>query len=60
MCVKLNRMKVNSTENKEWFEDWFDSPYYHILYKNRDENEAKNFISNLIDFLKPSKNSYFY
>lgn len=28
----------------DWFESWFDSPYYHILYANRDENEAKEFI----------------
>lgn len=32
---------------KEWFRDWFNSPYYHILYKNHDHREAKNFINNL-------------
>ncbi|NQX98132.1 MAG: hypothetical protein HRT73_09675, partial [Flavobacteriales bacterium] len=48
-------MKKNS-ENSEWFEDWFDSPYYHILYKNRDDKEAKDFISNLINYLKPGTN----
>ncbi|MES2798917.1 MAG: class I SAM-dependent methyltransferase [Bacteroidota bacterium] len=31
----------------EWFADWFDSPYYHTLYKSRDENEAQIFIENL-------------
>ena len=31
-----------------WFTNWFDSKYYHILYKNRDINEAKFFIENLI------------
>lgn len=31
----------------EWFESWFDSPYYHILYKNRDEKEAELFIDSL-------------
>ncbi len=36
---------------KEWFNEWFDSPYYHILYKNRDDVEAKSFIDNLIDHL---------
>ncbi len=30
---------------KKWFEEWFDSPYYHILYKNRDTNEAIKFIN---------------
>ncbi|MCB9050291.1 MAG: methyltransferase domain-containing protein [Lewinellaceae bacterium] len=37
----------------EWFENWFDSPYYHILYKNRDESEAEGFIDNLLDTLSP-------
>ena len=36
---------------KDWFASWFDSPYYHILYKNRDLNEAKYFLDNLIQFL---------
>jgi SAM-dependent methyltransferase len=43
--------------NKEWFTSWFNSPYYHTLYKNRDFIEAENFISNLFNFLKPSANS---
>ncbi len=34
-------------KEQEWFETWFNSPYYHILYKNRDENEAEFFINNL-------------
>lgn len=33
----------------EWFENWFDSPYYHLLYSHRDENEAELFIRNLIN-----------
>ncbi len=33
----------------EWFESWFDSPYYHQLYQHRDEKEAKMFINNLIE-----------
>ena len=28
--------------------NWFNSSYYHILYKNRDYNEAEHFINNLI------------
>ena len=37
--------------NKEWFASWFDSPYYHILYQDRDEAEAHVFIKNLHDVL---------
>ncbi|UOE41950.1 class I SAM-dependent methyltransferase [Chryseobacterium suipulveris] len=35
-----------------WFETWFDTPYYHILYKNRDFAEAENFISLLVKDLE--------
>lgn len=37
---------------KEWFSSWFDTPYYHILYKNRDYSEASLFIDNITEFLK--------
>ena len=47
---------MNNTKTP-WFENWFDSPYYHILYKDRDYKEAEIFISNLINFLKPPKES---
>ena len=35
-----------------WFESWFDSPYYHILYQHRDESEARFFLDNLLNDLK--------
>lgn len=35
-----------------WFEDWFNTPYYHILYKDRDFKEAENFITNLTQELQ--------
>ena len=37
---------------KIWYKDWFNSPYYHILYKNRDEKEAGFFIDQLIQYLQ--------
>lgn len=37
----------------QWFENWFDSPFYHQLYFDRDEYEASTFISNLLLFLNP-------
>jgi SAM-dependent methyltransferase len=48
----------NSDENSCWFESWFDSPYYHLLYGNRDEVEAERFIDVLSDFLKPEKGAF--
>ena len=41
----------------KWFEKWFNSPYYHLLYQNRNDDEAKKFIKNLITFLQPPINS---
>jgi SAM-dependent methyltransferase len=35
----------------KWYESWFDSPYYHILYNNRNHKEAAHFINKLCDFL---------
>ncbi|TND00865.1 MAG: type 11 methyltransferase [Bacteroidetes bacterium] len=35
------------TKNCDWFSDWFDSPYYHLLYSERDETEAEKFIRTL-------------
>jgi 2-polyprenyl-3-methyl-5-hydroxy-6-metoxy-1,4-benzoquinol methylase len=31
----------------EWFETWFDSPYYHVLYASRTTEEAAFFLNNL-------------
>lgn len=37
---------------KEWFAEWFDSPYYHLLYKSRDETEARSALDNLLSALQ--------
>lgn len=34
-----------------WFESWFDSKYYSLLYKQRDKQEARFFIDNLVKLL---------
>ncbi len=38
--------------NKDWFVDWFNTPYYHTLYQHRDELEACRFIDNLCAHLE--------
>ena len=46
------------TNNKsEWYLDWFNSPFYHLLYKERDSSEATYFMNNLINKLQIDKNS---
>ena len=43
--------------NTDWFQEWFDSPYYSILYKDRNFSEAEKFLKNFILFLKPLPHS---
>ncbi len=38
-----------------WFKNWFNTPYYHILYKDRDFVEAEEFISLLVKHLELKK-----
>ena len=48
---------MSEDKHTEWFESWFDSPYYHVLYKNRDFSEAELFIDKLIQLIEPAKAS---
>lgn len=41
-----------------WFESWFDTPYYHLLYKNRDDDEARKFVQELVQKLDIRKDAY--
>jgi len=38
-------------QDTEWFESWFDTAYYHTLYKDRDDTEAQAFMDTLTDYL---------
>ncbi len=42
---------------KQWFEVWFDSPYYEKLYSQRNETEAREFIDALLGFLNPKSDA---
>jgi 2-polyprenyl-3-methyl-5-hydroxy-6-metoxy-1,4-benzoquinol methylase len=44
-------------EHSDWFENWFSSPYYKILYQNRDKLEAQAFVEKLINYLQPLPHS---
>ncbi len=43
---------------KEWFASWFDTKFYHLLYRDRDDKEARKFIVNLLNHLKLPVNSH--
>lgn len=36
---------------QDWFATWFNSPYYHTLYKDRDLQEAEAFVDALVSYL---------
>lgn len=36
---------------KEWFAEWFDSPYYHVLYKKHDDQDAQKALDILLSAL---------
>ncbi len=48
-----------SCSSASWYQKWFNTPYYHLLYSKRDFSEAEAFISNLIKELKPKEDSHF-
>ncbi len=49
---------LNQGEQKStWYSSWFDTPYYHILYKERNDDEAQFFMDNLTHYLNLPENA---
>lgn len=48
---------MENSRSKEWFQVWFDSPYYPLLYNHRDNTEAIYFLDHLLRHLNPPKKS---
>ena len=44
---------LRHTVSRDWFREWFDSPYYHKLYFQHNETEAAGFITRLLQYLQP-------
>ncbi|KAF2517769.1 class I SAM-dependent methyltransferase [Flavobacterium foetidum] len=52
MSVTHNESIPNQEgDNQNWYSSWFDTPYYHILYKDRNYREAQVFMDNLTHYL---------
>ena len=45
-------------ETKDWFTDWFNTPYYHTLYKSRNDDDAQLFMKNLTGFLQLNQTNH--
>jgi SAM-dependent methyltransferase len=51
-AIELAKQTQNSKpETNNWYASWFDTPYYHILYKDRNYREAQVFMDNLTHYL---------
>ena len=57
MTLSTDTSSHHSTPNlNTWYASWFDSPFYHILYKDRNYREAQLFMDNLTQYLNlPAK-----
>ncbi|MEX1063449.1 MAG: class I SAM-dependent methyltransferase [Balneolaceae bacterium] len=42
-------------DDMHWFEDWFDSPFYDLLYANRNEEEAARLAALIEEILPPAQ-----
>lgn len=43
-------------EQNYWYASWFNTSYYHLLYRNRDHREAAEFMNSLTAHLQLQKN----
>ena len=43
---------------QDWYKHWFNSPFYHKLYFERDEKEARQFIERLLAYLQTKAESF--
>lgn len=43
-------------EQNYWYASWFNTPYYHLLYRDRDHREAAEFMNSLTAHLQLQKN----
>lgn len=45
-------------KNSDWFSSWFNTPYYHILYKDRNESDAEFYMRKITEFLQLSEDAH--
>lgn len=45
-------------ETVDWFTSWFNTSYYHTLYKDRNDEDAQLFVRNITEFLQIPKTAH--
>ena len=48
---RSQKAELSGAKSEDWYSSWFDTPYYHILYKDRNYREAQLFMDNLTHYL---------
>ena len=43
---------TNLIMKTDWFTSWFNTPYYHILYKDRNDDDAQLFMKNITQHIQ--------
>lgn len=49
---------MSDMKTTDWFTDWFNTPYYHTLYKHRNDAEAEFFMENITSHLRLPKTAH--
>lgn len=49
--IENSKSQISNPKSEKWYASWFDTPYYHILYKERNYREAQLFMDNLTHYL---------
>ncbi len=58
MSLEEKTSSINESQNNQtWFSSWFDTTYYHTLYKDRNDHEAQVFMDNLTQHLNLPDNA---
>lgn len=51
MSTSNNQLPQMPPTAPEWFNTWFNTPYYHLLYRERNDQEAHQFMDTLTAYL---------
>ncbi len=49
---------MSNKTTTDWFTSWFDTSYYHTLYKDRNDEDAQLFMKNLTTFLQLDQHAH--
>lgn len=54
-CEQRVESQMGDREEQDWFEEWFDSPLYELIYSERNQGEAEKLANLIVELLPPSE-----